>query len=92
LGYTIEEVLDHDVDWINGMLKEIGRQEMENIIFQMALHGADKEKIDKFRNEYESNLEGKEKELKDIRIPPSEFRKLGLGIGKKTHTRIIRDK
>jgi len=90
LGYTIEEILDHDVDWINAVLKEIERQDLDDTTFRMALHGVSKENIDKFRNECEGKSKSDSDKLKDIRIPPQKFRQLGLGIGKKTHTIIKR--
>ena len=44
LNYTIEGVLDHNIDWLNAMLKEIGRQEMVKYGGIKDLHGIDTEK------------------------------------------------
>jgi len=73
-------------------LVEIGRKEIDDYLFQMALHGVPKKKIDEIRNKFDRETCKEEKKPKDIRIPMSEFRKLGLGIGKRTSTRVVREK
>ena len=70
---------------------EIEKQEIDDYLFKMALHGVPKKDIDKLRDKFEREI-GKEEKPKDIRIPMSEFRKLGLGIGKRTSTRVVREK
>lgn len=72
------------------MIEEIERQELDEVMFQMALHGADKKSIDKFKSEYENRSKPDTEKVKDIRIPLSQFERMGLKIGKYSSTRVIR--
>jgi len=56
----------------------------------MALHGVPKKEIDKIRDKFERQIEG-DKKKKTIKDPMSEFKKLGIKIGKKTSTRVVRE-
>jgi hypothetical protein len=87
LHYTIEQVLDHDVDWIEHIYTELLRQEWEEVLFQMALHGVPKDKLDQLRKEINQDPK---KTPENVKIPLAEFRSLGLSFGKENKTKVIR--
>ena len=88
LHYTVDEVLDKNLDWINVMLDEINRKDLEDKLFQLSLHGVDKKDVDKIRRDFERQSSG---EPKDIRIPLTDFQQMGISLGRPNATRVIRD-
>lgn len=89
LGYSIEEILAHNIDWISSVLEELEKQEFEDTLLQMALHGVSQKEINKLRNAFEDNKDSKPK---DIRIPLAQFRNMGLAMAKPNFTKVIRKK
>jgi hypothetical protein len=88
LNYTIEQVLDYDIDWINLMLKQINTIDFEKNMFSLALHGAEKSKIDRLRDDFYSNLDKKKTTAKQLSI--NDFRIMGLSVGKENKTIVKR--
>lgn len=88
MHYTVDEVLDKNLDWINAMLNEINHKDLEDKLFQLSLHGVNKKEIDKIRRDFEQQSSD---EPKDIRIPLTDFQQMGLSLGRPNATRVIRD-
>lgn len=57
------------------------------MIFQMALHGVPEDKINKLKHDFKDEAET---EPKNIRIPITEFKGLGLAFGKINKTKVKR--
>lgn len=89
MNYTIEEVLDHDIIWINHMVKELTKLEFEDMIFQMSLHGTPQERLDHLQNEFKGETIS---QSENIKIPISQFQNMGLAFGKLNKTKVIRRK
>lgn len=89
LGYSFDEILNHNSEWVNQVAKEIMRQEFEDRTIQMALHGVPKKEIGSMRRRFYREMERSD-ENKDRIIPISEFQGQGIMIGKDTGTRFVR--
>lgn len=89
LNYSIEDILDHDIDWINAMINEISRQEFEKNIFELRLHGVKESDIEKIQHAYDVDT-GKIKD-KNIHVPSiAQLQSMGLSVGKPSKTRFKR--
>lgn len=60
-NYTIEQVLDHSLGWVKAMIYEISRQEFEDNLTQLAIHGAKKDDIERARRQYSEPIEANKK-------------------------------
>lgn len=92
LGYSIEDIIHHSIEWIEEILKSITRQEFENNIFEMALHGVPQKTIDKLKRDFENQFKTEDQKRKERLMPISEFQRLGIRAGKPTGTKVIRGK
>lgn len=87
LNYTIEQVLDHPLDWVQMMTKQITDEQFERNVFELALHGVDKEEIERMKREYYR----RQKAEKQDRLPSiGDFRALGLSVGRPNNTTVKR--
>lgn len=86
LGYTIDEVLDKTVDWVNLMIEEITRQEVYENAFNMSLHGFNEDAV----KSYISSNKNNSVKVADPRAVVAEFGGLGFKKGKPSGTTIIR--
>ena len=72
MNYSVEEVLNHNIKWVNAMLIEIARQDMENTLNQMGMMGADVNDITQARLNFEKKIQEKQEDKTifkdDIRI------------------------
>jgi len=91
LNYTIEEVLDHDILWVNKMQEIVAREELEKNLIQLAMHGIPQDKIEEIRNNFEKQFKD-EKELKvDSKMELLKLQGIsGFKVGRKNKTRFIR--
>ncbi len=60
--------------------------EFDEQLFQMALHGVEQSHLDKLRRQFYGG-----KQCEDVKIPLTEFKNMGLKLGKPNNTKIIRE-
>lgn len=92
-SYRTDEILEKNIDWLNMMSRELSIIEFEKNMFELAVHGVEKETIDNLRKSfYEEQISdekiknGKAKQRLDINY----FRMLGLSVGKPNKTVVKR--
>jgi hypothetical protein len=51
--------LEHDIDWVNAVMREINIQEMHDNIMRMKLHGYKQKDINKYQRAMENELKVK---------------------------------
>ena len=94
MGQPIEYVLDHTIEWINAVDEELSRQDMDDAVFQLQLHGADSKAVNELRKEFEkqfmSSEEREKMEKEKIRIPVNTFAESGIKLAKPTGTKVKR--
>lgn len=89
LNYTIEEVLRHNINWVNKMIQVIAKDEFEKNIFQLSLHGVPKEELDDMRNRFDTQIDDKPTTIADSRIERMKLEGFGFRFGKKSKTKVI---
>ena len=91
LNYTVEEILDHDIVWVNKMQEIVAREELEKTLMELSIHGIDPKQIDSIRGKFESQFKNDQEIKADSKM---ELKKLqgisGFKIGKKNRTKFIR--
>lgn len=75
------------MDWIAAISRELARQDLEEKLLNMALHGVPKTDINRIRKEFNQQFE---ETVEDIKIPITEFQNVGLKFGKPNTTKVIR--
>ena len=91
LNYTVEEILDHDLVWVNKMQEIVARENLEKNLFDLALHGIAQDKIDSIRNSFEAQFKEAREEKVDNKIELMKLKEMsGFKYGKKNKTRFIR--
>jgi hypothetical protein len=88
-SYTIEDILSHDLDWVREIMIEITKQEFEENLTQLAIHGVTKKNIDDARKRFRDQLRRSNSE-ESASPALGEFSSKGISIGRPTGTRIIR--
>lgn len=81
--------MDHNIDWVNAVLKEILKQQMEDQLFLMAIHGISDDIRKDYRADSERVLES-QTTLQDVRVPLARFQQTGLAIGRENKTKVTR--
>ena len=72
------------------MVAEISRQELQDTLFQMTLHGATKKDIEHTRREFKNQMKDANEQKIDRKISIDEFNLMGLNMGRPNKTRVIR--
>jgi len=88
-SYKIEEALEHNIDWLNMMSRELSSIEFEKNMFDLALHGIDKNTIDDLRRNF-YDKEDTENKTVNKKLDVNYFRMLGLSVGKDNKTVVKR--
>jgi len=90
LGYKIEEVLDHNIDWVNLILAEIRKYEALEESRYMAYHGADSKMIEQSLLEAGIDSSAMRKKATPEAEALVDLKSLGMKLGRPSKTRIIR--
>jgi len=89
LNYTVEQVLDHTIDWVNKMIEIIAREEFERNIFELSLHGVDKNAIENMRTKFNNQIDSVKGKQKAEQESLTALKRLGISVGKKRSTKVI---
>jgi hypothetical protein len=89
-SYTIEQILDHPLAWVTELAESLAKQDFEDRIFQMALHGVNDKKLNEMRRDFYQQFDNTTVKKDTLMIPIDEFKGQGLSIGKKNSTKVVR--
>lgn len=89
MNYTIEEVLDHTIDWVNKMIQIIAKEEFNRNIFELSLHGVPKEETDKMKSKFDGQFTDKLITKENSKLEKMKLQGFGFHFGKKSKTKVV---
>jgi len=90
MNYTVEQVLDHNIKWVNKMLEIVSREQFDRTIMELQMHGVEQKSIDKMKSNYNRQFGSLEKLKENTTESLNKLRGMpGMYIGKKNTTKVI---
>ena len=90
MNYTVEQVLDHNIKWVNKMLEIVSREQFDRTIMELQMHGVEQKSIDKMKSNYNRQFGSLEKLKENTAESLNRLRGMpGIHIGRKNTTKVI---
>jgi len=90
MNYTVEQVLDHNIKWVNKMLEIVSREQFDRTIMELQMHGVEQKSIDKMKSNYNRQFGSLEKLKENTTESLNRLRSMpGIHIGRKNTTKVI---